>query len=100
MKRRRQRKVIKQYIRIPDYIDLELRKLQGSLIRDLLIDVSYSTVVNLVLMGGLLAADKLSEYDWRLLRAFLVHEEGPPPVEGRGDQLLAQLTATEGAGGD
>ncbi len=40
----RKRKLTEQHIRIPDYIDLELRKLQGSLIRDLLIDVSYSTV--------------------------------------------------------
>ncbi len=96
----KQGKLTKQYIRIPDFIDLELRKLQGSLIRDLLIDVSYSTVVNLLLMGGLLAAEKLSEEDWRHLRAFLVHE-GLPPVAGKGDLALAQLTAAaEGAGGD
>ena len=97
----KQGKLIKQYIRVPDFIDLELRKLQGSLIRDLLIDVSYSKVVNLVLMGGLLAAEKLSEEDWRHLRAFLVHEEGLPPVAGKGDLALAQLTAAaEGAGGE
>lgn len=97
----KERTLTKQYIRIPDFIDLELRRLQGSLIRDLLIDVSYSTVVNLVLMGGLLAAEKLSEEDWRLLRAFLVHEEGLPPVAGKGDVLLAQLTAAgESAGTD
>lgn len=97
---RRQGKLTKQYIRIPDYLDLELRKLQGSLIRDLLIDVSYSTVVNAVLMSGLLAADKLSEDDWRLLRAFVFHEEGVPPLTGKGDLVLAQLTAGEGTSGD
>jgi hypothetical protein len=88
----------KQYIRVPDFLDAELRKLQGSLIRDLLIDVSYATVVNVVLMGGLLAADKLDEEDWRLLRAFLVHEEGVPPVAGRGETVLSRLTAV-GDGG-
>ena len=95
---RRKGKLTKQYVRIPVFLDLELRKLQGSLIRDLLIDVSYSTVINLLVMGGLLAADKLSEEDWRQLRAFLVHEEGAPPVAGRGDSVLGQLTAGELAG--
>ncbi|MGB6838039.1 MAG: hypothetical protein WBF66_10110 [Dehalococcoidia bacterium] len=83
----------KQYIRVPDSLDAELRKLQGSLIRDLLIDVSYATVVNVVLMAGLLAADRLGEEDWRTLRAFLVHQAGVPAVAGTGDAVLSRLTA-------
>lgn len=87
--------MVKQYVRIPDFIDRELRKLQGSLIRALLIDVSYATVVNLVLMGGLLAANKLGEEDWRMLRAFLLHQEGVPAVAGKGETVLARLTEAE-----
>jgi hypothetical protein len=85
----------KQYVRIPDFLDTELRKLQGSLIRDLLMDVSYATVVNLLLMSGLLAADKLDEGDWRLLRAFLVEQEGVPPIAGKGEAVLSRLTAAD-----
>jgi len=86
---------MKQYVRIPDFIDVELRKLQGSLIRDLLIDVSYATVVNVVLMGGLLAADKLSEDDWRNLRAFLLEQERMPFLDGKGDAVRERLVVQQ-----
>ncbi len=87
--------MMKQYVRIPDFIDVELRKLQGSLIRDLLIDVSYATVVNVVLMGGLLAADKLSEDDWRNLRAFLLEQERMPFLDGKGDAVRERLVVQQ-----
>ncbi len=99
MRRRpKPRKLIKQYVRVPVFIDQELRNIQGSLIRELRMDIPYTTIVNLILMAGLLGTDKLSEEDWRHLRAFLVDQEGPPPLTGRGDQVLAQLTATEETG--
>lgn len=87
--------MMKQYVRIPDFIDVELRKLQGSLIRDLLIDVSYATVVNVVFMGGLLAADKLSEDDWRNLRAFLLEQERMPFLDGKGDAVRERLVVQQ-----
>ncbi len=85
-------KMTKQYIRIPGFIDRELRKLQGNLIHDLLIDVSYSTVVNALLMSGLLAADKLDKDQWRLLRDFIYDQERVPAIADRNEMMLAKLT--------
>ena len=60
----------KQYVRIHEAIDTELRKIQGGLITGFLVDVSYNTVVNMVLLSGLLAAEKLSEDDWETVRQY------------------------------
>lgn len=65
----------KQYVRIHDAIDAELRKLQGSLIASFLVDVSYNTVVNMVLLSGLLAAEKLEEEDWAAVKQYWLEEE-------------------------
>ena len=84
----------KQYIRIHDVIDAELRKLQGTLISSFLVDVSYNSVVNMVLLSGLLAADKLDKQDWAMVRHYWEEEdEEAAPVVGKADLVVKHLEA-------
>ncbi len=39
-------------------------------------DMSFTSAVNVVLLGGLIATDKFSESDWAIIRDFLF-ERGP-----------------------
>ena len=84
----------KQYIRLHDVLDTELRKLQGTLIRTFLVDVSYNTVVNMVILAGLVAADKLDKNDWRMVKQYWYEEdERVVSVRGKADVMASQLEA-------
>ncbi len=84
----------KQYIRIHDVLDSEIRKLQGTLIRTFVVDVSFNTVVNMVLLAGLLAAEKLDKADWALIKDYWQKQEGVQvPVGGAADLITGQIEA-------
>ncbi len=81
-----------QYVRINPMIDAELRKLQGALIGSLLTDISYNTVINMVLVAGLLAADKLDQDDWLTVRNYwLLQERDVPSVVGKATRVADQV---------
>jgi len=55
----------------------ELQKMRAKFLEDGGADeLSLTTVVNMVLLGGLMATDRFTEEDWALIRGFL-SERGP-----------------------
>ena len=59
-------------ITIDDSIYRALQKMRAEFIQSEIVDdLSFTAAVNLVLLGGLIAADRFLEDDWALLRSYL-----------------------------
>lgn len=68
-----------------------LRDIQGGLIRGRKADVSFTTTVNVVLLAGVLASDKLDKDDWETIRDFLDKKGLNLDAEGLTDNFINQL---------
>lgn len=78
-------------ITLNDILDEKLRDIQGGLIRGRKADVSFTTTVNVVLLGGILGSDKLDDEDWAMIRGFLDEEELNLNKEGLTDNFINRL---------
>lgn len=82
----------------------ELQGMRAKFIEEgVLDDMSLTTVVNAVLLGGLIATDKFSEGDWTLIRDFLFGR-GPSleldsMTDRRADAYLENLRGCDADGG-
>ena len=73
---------------------VQIQKMRAGLLTDGL-DVSFTLAANLVLYGGLIATDKFTDEDWRMIQYFLKHR-GPALeldalTDQRADIYLANL---------
>lgn len=81
-------------ITIDDHLYAQIQKMRAGFLADGL-DVSFTTAANMILFGGLLAADRFTEEDWGWIRDFLRHR-GPSLeldalTDQRADIFLANL---------
>ena len=59
-------------VTIDEILYREIQKVRASLIEsDIVDDISFTTAINMVLLGGFLAIDRLIDTDWALIRQFL-----------------------------
>ncbi len=78
-------------ITLNETLEEKLREIQGGLIKGRKADVSFTTTVNTVLLGGILGSDKLDEEDWTMIRDFLDKEELNLNKEGLTDNFINRL---------
>jgi len=78
-------------ITLNDFLDDQLREIQGSLIKKLKRDISFTTVVNLVLLGGLLGAQHFDKKDWQTINEFLDEEQINIDKEGLTDNYVNSM---------
>lgn len=78
-------------ITLDQVLEDKLRDIQGGLIQGRKADVSFTTTVNVVLLAGILASDKLDEKDWEMIRDFLDKEALNLDAEGLTDSFVNQL---------
>ncbi|MCV0392004.1 MAG: hypothetical protein K5790_01780 [Nitrosopumilus sp.] len=72
-------------------IEQQLRKIQGGLIAGRGEDVNFTTVINTVLLSGIIATDEFSEETWSSIRNFLDNEKETLDFEGLTDHFLNKL---------
>ncbi len=58
-------------INVNDLLYEKIQKIRADIIRSLRKNVSFAAVFNAVAFGGLLAADKFTEADWKLIYSFI-----------------------------
>jgi hypothetical protein len=78
-------------ITLNDFLDDQLRDIQGALIKKLKRDISFTTVVNLVLVGGLLGSKHFDKKDWRIINDFLAEEQINIDAEGLTDNYVNSM---------
>jgi len=78
-------------VTLDDFLEEQLRKVQGQLIIGRKRDVSFTTTANVVLMGGILGSKYLKEKDWQHIRDFLNDKQINIDAEGLTDNYLNSL---------
>ena len=68
-----------------------LRNIQGGLIQNKKEDVSFTTIVNLVLFSGILSLNKLSDNDWKNIKDFMEGEKINVDPEQQIDVFINKL---------
>ncbi len=84
-------------ITIHDEIYRELQKIRASFIEsDIVPDMSFTTAVNMVLLGGIVATDRFTDDDWGVLSKFLQEQRATLELESftdrRADGYLENLS--------
>jgi len=85
-------------ITLDDFLQKELRKIQGKLIQDTGEDWSFTTIVNMVILGGLLSSERLKKKDWEIIGGFLLEEKLSLDVEAGVDSLASHALEARGWG--
>lgn len=78
-------------VTLNDWIEEQLRGIQGGLISGRKHDVSFTTTINAVLLAGIAASGDFSEELWQTIRDFLDNEQINLDKEGLTDNFLNQL---------
>ncbi|GEM_PF-2567471 len=78
-------------ITLNDFLEDQLRDIQGRLIKELKQDMSFTTVVNLVLLGGILGSKYLKDKDWQVINAFLEDQRINIDAEGLTDNYVNSM---------
>lgn len=78
-------------ITLNDFLEEQLRDIQGALIKKLKRDISFTAVVNLVLVGGILGAKHFNEEDWETINDFLATEQVNIDAEGLTDNYVNSM---------
>lgn len=78
-------------VTLHDDIASPLRGIQGRLIEKLDKDISFTTIINAVLVGGILGANDFSEDTWTMINQFLHDEQINLDKEGLTDNFVNQV---------
>ncbi|MGQ0794823.1 MAG: hypothetical protein ACT4N5_01390 [Nitrosopumilaceae archaeon] len=78
-------------ITLDDNIARTLRGIQGRLIEKFEKDISFTTIVNTVLLAGVIGTESFTEKTWTLLSQFLHEEQINLDKEGLTDNFVNQL---------
>lgn len=87
-------------VTIEDVLYRELQKIRAKFMEDGIVDdMSFTTAVNMVLVGGMIATDRFTDDDWAIIRGFLL-EVGPgleldSLTDRRADAYLENLRRLE-----
>ena len=64
-------------VTIDDVLYRQLQKMRADFVESGIVDeMSFTTALNMVLLGGFIATDKFTDENWELIRGFLL-ERGP-----------------------
>jgi len=85
-------------ITLNDFLQKELRKIQGQLIQDTGEDWSFTTIANMVILGGLIGSERLQKKDWDIIQGFLLEEKSSLDVEAGVDSLASHALEMKGWG--
>ncbi|AIF84151.1 hypothetical protein NTE_02096 [Candidatus Nitrososphaera evergladensis SR1] len=75
-------------ITLNDFLEEKLRGIQGDLIKGRKQDISFTTVVNMVLLGGILGSRYLKKDDWQAIKDFLDDQQINLDAEGLTDNYV------------
>jgi hypothetical protein len=94
------RDMSRRTVTIADVLYRELQKMRAKFIEaDIVDDMSFTTAVNVVLLGGLIATDRFTDEDWELIHDFLVESGRDLELESltdrRADAYLENLRRVE-----
>lgn len=85
-------------ITLNDTLEKSLRRIQGKFIHDFEKDWSFTTIVNMVILGGLLGAERLKNKDWEVIDDFLKEEKLSLDLEAGIDSLASHALEMKGWG--
>lgn len=85
-------------VTLDDDIMKALRKIQGKFIADSGEEWSFTTIVNMVLLGGLLGSDRFSKKVWRTILDFLEQQKLNLDLEAGVDTLASHALEMKGWG--
>lgn len=78
-------------VTLDDNVVKTLRGIQGRLIEKFEKDISFTTIVNTILLAGTLGSDDFSEETWAAISEFLHKEQINLDKEGLTDNFVNQL---------
>lgn len=78
-------------ITLNDIIEGKLREIQGGYIAASKQDWSFTTIVNMVLLGGLIGAEKFGKKQWGIIDSFLKEEKLALELEAGTDSIISHL---------
>lgn len=85
-------------VTLDDDIIKALRQIQGKFIADSGDEWSFTTIINMVLLGGLLGADRFRKKDWRTIYDFLEYQKLSLDLESGVDTLASHALEMKGWG--
>jgi len=85
-------------VTLDDFLQKELRKIQGRLIQGTGEDWSFTTIVNMVILGGLIGSERLKKKDWEIIRGFILEEKLSLDLEAGVDTLASHVLEIKGWG--
>lgn len=85
-------------ITLDDDIQKVLRKIQGTFIADSGDEWSFTTIANMVLLAGILGAERLRKKDWETIFNFLKHQKLGLDLEAGVDTLASHALDMRGWG--
>ena len=88
-------------VTIDDVLYRELQKIRAKFIEDGIVDdMSFTTAVNMVILGGLIGTDGFTDENWTLMRDFLLERGADLELDSltdrRADTYLENLRRVEG----
>jgi hypothetical protein len=85
-------------ITLNNILEKSLRQIQGTFIHDFEKDWSFTTIVNMVILGGLIGAKKFKDEDWKIIHNFLEEEKLSLDLEAGIDSLASHVLDMKGWG--
>ena len=85
-------------VTLNDTLEKSLRRIQGKFIHDFEEDWSFTTIVNMVILGGLIGSKRLKKKDWEIIHDFLEDEKLSLDLEAGIDSLASHVLEMRGLG--
>lgn len=82
--------MLRRTITLNDAIYNELQKIRAASL-ELGREMSFTTIVNIVLLGGILGADRFDAHTWREILAFIEEESPTLEFEALHDQYVEKM---------
>jgi len=83
--------VPRRTITIEDFIHQVIQGVRGRIIESTHKDFSYTTTVNMILLGGLIGVSKFDNKDWEIIRSFLEDKETELELAATEDKIAEEL---------
>lgn len=80
--------MVRKTITIHDFLHETIQEIRAKIFYDTRKEMSYTTIVNAMILGALIATEKMSEEDWETIRAFLKDESIKLEVEAGVDKII------------
>jgi len=84
----------RQTVSLDPTIEKSLRRIQGTLIVKFEREYSFTTIVNMVLLGGLVGSGKFDEEVWDMINQFLNDRQENLDLEAAADILISRVVHT------